>query len=141
MVPRAYGGVDGPTVSLCDSHHTALHQIALRLERGKPFNHLLTGDNTQDKRLLWLATIVVNAHALTTDDPNKPMPITFVANRDTKTRLRALKKIYRQPYGSLIQYAIQILYSKHFMVEVSRGQDLIIKKQAGERNVKKGDNS
>jgi hypothetical protein len=114
MVPRAYGGKDGPTVSLCDSHHTTIHQLALKLEAGKPVNNFLEGDNKTDRRLLWLASIIVNAKALTTNDPNKPMPIMFVANKDIKEKLKTLKTIYRQSYGTIIQHAIANLYNKHF---------------------------
>lgn len=114
LVPRAFGGVDGPRISLCSPHHTAVHQIALKLERAKPVNDLLTQDSTKDKKLLWLASIIVNAKAMTSEDPNKPMPIVFIANKETKEKLKQLKRIYKAPYGSLIQYAISSLYSKSF---------------------------
>lgn len=115
MVPRAYGGVDGPTVSLCDSHHTALHRIALKLEKGKPYSEFLTNNRVFDKKLIWLASIVVNAKHYAGDDPNKPTPILLVAKGDTKKKLKQLKTLYpKASYSDVIEYAVAQLYSKHF---------------------------
>lgn len=113
-IPRAYGGADGPTVDLCDSHHTALHQIALKLDKGKNYYELLSHDNKKDKKLLWLATLVVNAKRLTENDPNKPVVVSFVAKGETKFMLKKLKTVYRASYASLIEQAIQNMYRKHF---------------------------
>jgi hypothetical protein len=117
LVPRAYGGKDGPTYSLCDSHHNALHQIALRLMKGKAFQTLLSNSNDTDRRLLWLATIVVNAKRLVGNDPNKPILITFVAKGATKHKLKALKGVYKLSNANLIELAISNLHSRHFQKE------------------------
>jgi hypothetical protein len=114
IVPRAFGGTAGPTVSLCDSHHMAAHFTALRLEKGKPYHEKLTGEKDKDRRLLWLATIICNAKALTKDDPNKPIPIMFVAKGITKQKLKRLKAVHKLSYGNLIEVAINNLYSKSF---------------------------
>ena len=53
VIPRAYGGTNGPQVSLCDSHHSALHQIALKMYTGKSFFNLMSGRQDQDARLLY----------------------------------------------------------------------------------------
>jgi hypothetical protein len=114
LVPRAYGGIEGPTYSLCSPHHTALHQIALRLDRHKSYSDLLSGNNKLDKKLLWLASIVVNAKKLTTNDPNKPVVLTFVARGLSKKRLKELKKVYKLSYNNIMEMAIKTLHSKHF---------------------------
>lgn len=114
IVPRAYGGIDGPQVSLCDSHHTALHQIALKLYSGKPYYDLLPHEPSQDRKVLWLASIVVNARRLVENDPNKPTPIVVIVNGETKERLKKLKRIYRGSFADLMLHAVDSLYRKHF---------------------------
>ena len=113
LVPRAFGGIDGPTYSLCNPHHHALHQIALRLEKHKPYTEFLTRDTEKDKRLLWLASIALNAKLLVNQDPNKPMVISFVAKGLTKQRLKDLKKVYKLSYADLIEVAVKNLHAKH----------------------------
>ena len=118
MIPRAYGGVDGPTVSLCDSHHTTLHQVALKLYSGKPFGELLTGNQEHNKRILWLSTLVVNARRLTENDPNKPMMLPLVADKALKDKLKKLKQVYpKTSFPALIKYAIEQLYRRTFQDE------------------------
>jgi len=114
IVPRAYGGSEGPTYSVCDSHHHALHQLAIRLEKVKPHYDLLTGSNESDRKLLWLATLIVNSKRLVENDPNKPILITLVAKSSTKKLLKELKSIYKCSYTSLIEAAIENLHSRHF---------------------------
>ena len=115
LVPRAYGGVDGPTVSLCDSHHTTLHQMALRMYSNKPHFDLLTRNPVYDRKLLWLASLVVNARHLTENDPNKPLVLHVVADKNFKSKLKALKTVFpKSSYTVLIRYAVEQLYRKHF---------------------------
>lgn len=114
IVPRAFGGKDGPTVTLCDSHHNSAHYIALKIEAGKPYHEFLTGDSLQDKRLLWLASIICNAKAWAKDDPNKPIPITFVAKGATKIKLKRLKAMTKLKYADLMELCISNLYNRHF---------------------------
>jgi len=116
LVPRAYGGTDGPTVSLCDSHHTTLHQIALKLYSGKPYFDLLTNNTIQDKRVLWMASLVANARRLTENDPNKPMILTVVADKTLKDKLRKLKTVFPRntSFPALIKHAVEQLYRKTF---------------------------
>jgi hypothetical protein len=118
LVPRAYGGKDGPTYSLCDSHHNALHRIAERLDKGKQYNEFLTGENDSDRRLLWLATVVINSKRITANDPNKAMPVTFVAKGITKQRLKKLKTVYKLSFANILELAVRSLYFKHFQSDV-----------------------
>lgn len=114
IVPRAFGGSDGPTVSICDSHHAATHQIALKLAAKRNYFDLLSHSKEKDKKLFWLASIICNAQALAKDDPNKPLPITFVAKGSTKIKLRALKKVLKLTQPQLMELAIHNLYTRHF---------------------------
>lgn len=116
IIPRAYGGIDGPQVSLCDSHHTALHEIALRLYTKKPYFNLLTKDPEQNKKLLWLASCVYNARLLTENDPNKKPLLVEQVSKETTERLRKLKTIYpRTSRGKILEAAVGVLYARHFI--------------------------
>lgn len=117
LIPRAYGGVDGPQVSLCDSHHTALHTIALRLYSKKPFTDLLTGSSLQDKKLVYLAQVVCNSRLATENDPNKRQVLVLTPSKETLAKLDRLKALNgrRISRENLIELAIHQLYSKHFI--------------------------
>src|SRR5690606_18118779 len=116
VVPRAYGGTDGPLVSLCDGHHTALHKIAVALKSNKPYHQHLTRDPEQDQKLMYLATVVVNAQAATTGDPNKKTMVVVSLDGVLAEKLKRLSKMYPQVGGraALVKLAIESLYSKHF---------------------------
>lgn len=115
IIPRAYGGIDGPQVSLCDSHHTALNNIALRLYSKRPFTELLTNSDDQNKKLMWLASVVCNARIATENDPNKKQILILSPKGETFNKLKQLKKIYGNiSREKLIEFAIDKLYSQHF---------------------------
>lgn len=116
LIPRAYGGIDGPQVSLCDSHHSTLHEIALRIYNKRSHHDLLTKIPAQDQKLLYLASIVYNARIATEGDPNKRQMILFSPNREVFEKLRTLKRLYpKLSRQSLIEHAINQLYHKHFI--------------------------
>lgn len=115
LVPRAYGGVDGPQVSLCDTHHTRLHEVALRLIAGKPFYDLLSKDREQNARVLYLAQIVVNAKLATDNDPNKAQLVVLHLRKEHKEKLKELKNVYGWNRQRLIEFAVESLHRKHFL--------------------------
>lgn len=114
LIPRAYGGTDGPQVSLCDSHHTALHNIALRLYSKRTFNDLLTSIPSLDRKLIYMGTVVYKARLLTENDPNKKQNEVYSFSNDTLNKLKKLKTIYKGSRESIAERAIQQLYSRHF---------------------------
>lgn len=114
LIPRAYGGVDGPQVSLCDSHHTALHNIALRLYAARTFTDLLTHDREQDAKLIYLAKVVYDARMLTENDPNKRRVEVVPLSGDNFKKLVKLKTVYKESRSNTIERAIKQLYSRHF---------------------------
>lgn len=115
IIPRAYGGIDGPQVSLCDSHHTACHNIALKLYSKKPFTELLTPKEDQNTKILYLATTICNARILTEDDPNKKQVIIFAPKKEVFNKLKSLKRLYgNASRETLIELAINKLYNQHF---------------------------
>lgn len=116
VIPRAYGGIDGPTVSLCDTHHTAAHKVASLLEAGKPY-HLFTKNlnQTQISKLLYLATVIVNAKNKVANDPNKYSLVIIKLDKDTSDKVNKLQKIYKGSREKLVRLSINSLYNKHFM--------------------------
>jgi 5-methylcytosine-specific restriction protein A len=116
IIPRAYGGVDGPQVSLCSSHHTALHEIALRLYSRKSHHDLLTRSPEQNKKLLWLASMAYNARLLTENDPNKKPLLVESVRKETMQKIAKLKTIFpKSNRAMLLELAINELYARHFV--------------------------
>lgn len=116
IIPRAYGGEDGPQVSLCSDHHTTLHEIGKRIYSGKPFHDLLTKNAEADAKLVYLGTIACNARIATENDPNKLQMVVVKLGGPHKAMLKDLKKVYnRASNQTLIETAIQALHTKHFI--------------------------
>lgn len=115
VVPRAYGGVDGPQVSLCDSHHSALHEIALRLYSKKPYFTLLTPDPAKNKRLMYLASVAYNARLATENDPNKKPLLVESVRKETLDKLKKLRTVFpKSNRAKLVEAAIDVLYARYF---------------------------
>jgi hypothetical protein len=115
IIPRAYGGVDGPQVSLCDSHHSALHAIALRLYSKKPYFDLLTKTPALDTKLMYLASVACNARLVTENDPNKRQVFVWSPGGETLQQLKQLKTVYgRISRDKLLALAIANLHTQHF---------------------------
>ena len=116
IVPRAYGGSDGPVVSLCDTCHTRLHKAALAIESNNPVFQFTTGLNQdQIQKLLYLSTCVVNAKLATKNDPNKRSVVVLQFTGKETEQLDALKKVLgAKSRMAVIKAAIFALYNKHF---------------------------
>lgn len=115
VVPRAYGGIDGPQVSICDSHHSALHEIALKLYTKKPYFKLLGSDPNVNKKLLYLASVVYNARLMTENDPNKKPLIVESVRKETLDKLKRLRSVYKSSSrAKLLEAAVDMFYARHF---------------------------
>lgn len=118
VVPRAFGGVDGPTVTLCENHHGKLHRIAVALKAGKPyFENLQHEDIYKVKKLLYLANQVYNAELVMRNDPNKAASVMMTLNARHRGMVDSVKKIYPQAKSreAVFLLALEALYSKHFI--------------------------
>lgn len=74
IIPQAYGGRNGPLVSLCTNHHNLLHELADKMiwnKKGEAATLVNSVDAPFRERLLYLATRVLLAYNLTKEDPNK----------------------------------------------------------------------
>lgn len=113
LFPRNAGGTDGPVVSLCDTHHSKSHRIAERLQAGKPYQEFLAGEPEEfAKKLMWIASLIVRAEALTADDPNKQFAVSIPVNAEVRRVLTALKtkhgcKSYAAVYNMALAYFIK----------------------------------
>lgn len=92
-VPRAYGGENGPQVTLCATHHTFIHTVALKK---RSFHEGLVHENTtnpeQRQKLLQLINIIVTARAAT-KALAKPMVVQHKFNTERARKLRELKTL------------------------------------------------
>lgn len=116
IIPRAYGGTEGPQVSLCDSHHSALHNIAHKLYNHKSFHSLLTQDAEINQRLLYLGSVAYNSRLATENDPNKRRVEVVSLTGETYKKLKRLKDLHstRISRGTLIETAINQMYYRYF---------------------------
>lgn len=118
IVPQAYGGRNGPTVTLCSDHHSTLHQMAKALEAGKSVQHFLSDHNQQERqKLYYLAEVVYNAKVMADGDPNKNILVTVSLNGKERKMLEALRKVHPsvRSQQALIKLALARLYAQHFI--------------------------
>lgn len=118
IIPRAYGGADGPTVSLCDLHHTTLHKIAVALKAGKSHYQLTAGHNPeQHGKLMLLATRVYEAEQATRNDPNKKTLLVLSLDGQLTRMVDDLKSVLPGVRGreAVARAAITSLWNRHFM--------------------------
>ncbi len=118
VIPCAYGGTDGPTISLCDTHHSKLHRIAVALKASKPFFQILQGEDPgKSKKLLYMANAVYNAELATRNDPNKAASAVLSLNARHKNMIDKLKKIYPQAKSreAVLLVALEALHARHFV--------------------------
>jgi hypothetical protein len=118
IIPQAAGGTDGPTVSLCDKHHTALHKIAVHLKSGRPYFVFLQGEPQQaQQKIMWLATQAFNAFEATRNDPNKRAMVLMTLDRKQQVMIEKLRKVYPAAKGreALLDLALTSLYNRHFL--------------------------
>ena len=110
--------MDGPTISLCDTHHSKLHRIAMALKASKPFFQILHGEDAErTKKLLYMANAVHNAELSTRNDPNKAASALLSLNARHKTMIDKLKRIYPKAKSreAIVLLALEAMYTRHFV--------------------------
>lgn len=116
IIPRAYGGVDGPQVRLCSDHHTGLHEVGKRIYANKPYHDLLSGNSLQDKKLVYLGTVACNARLATENDPNKTMVVVLSLTNEHKKMLEDLKKVTKaRSRAAVFLLSLESLHKRHFV--------------------------
>ena len=127
VIPRAAGGVDGPTVSLCDRHHTALHKIEGCLTANKPYFIFLQNESKEAQRkLMFLATRAFNAFAGTRGDPNKQAMVLITLDAQRQQMVTRLQKVYPKARSreALFNLALDALHARHINDEVPERQSI-----------------
>ncbi|QRE00123.1 homing endonuclease [Burkholderia phage BCSR5] len=118
VIPVRAGGKDGPTVSLCASHHSCLHAMAEFMSAKRQHAAiLLIRQEPEDRKrkLMWLATRVVNAFAAMSNDPNKLTLCSVEVNKRQIEMIEQLKKVtgFRSREAVLLA-CLEQTYSRHF---------------------------
>lgn len=117
IIPRAFGGTDGPTVTLCDSHHTKVHRIAEALRYKKTYFQITKGESPDRvNKLVYLAAQIQNAYLALGNDPNKLASVMVALNGKQKLMVDQLKKVYPRAKSreAILLFALESLYSRHF---------------------------
>lgn len=113
VLPRAFGGVDGPVVSLCDSCHSKVHKLSYdpskipSLCKGFPPESI--------NKLQYLCGIINKAKSILEQDPNKLLPMTFKITKGEAEKLDKLKKVLNvKSRAAVYGVALNRLYNQHF---------------------------
>lgn len=109
VVPRAYGGLNGPVVSLCASCHSKLHALALH---SPPYT--VPGVNPYEaQKLVYLASVVYNSRKAVSQDVNKQTIITFKISRAEAFMADSLKKFFNVTNRhDVYRQAVQLIFQK-----------------------------
>lgn len=113
VVPKAAGGVDGPTVSICTDHHSLLHNIATAMSSGRSWFKLLQHEQDLDRKrkILYLAETVHNSFKAIENDPNRRVLCTISLDVQHAQMIDFIKKIRgSKSREQVILLAIELLY-------------------------------
>ena len=114
VVPRSYGGENGPTVSLCCDCHTCAHKTADSLyARGNPivpYQNVLSRE-----RCLYLAQVICSARTKIESNPeNKRYVYSGFFDSKTHGKLVRITESLKMSQKKVIVYAIDQLYARLF---------------------------
>lgn len=131
IVPRTYGGSNGPTITLCSICHTAIHNLSFKRALfdgtiAKDFDSIvfkLVGKfcDTWDfpthedkasavKRAYYLASVVFRSRLLTKKEVNKPVKFNTTLPGPISGKLKLLAKTYNLNQEEMVLAAIEELY-------------------------------
>ena len=109
VVPQAYGGTNGPQVTLCASHHTVIHQVALT--EPHRWTEQLDDPRTRGK-LEQLVTIIYRAR-IACKGVEKPMQINHKLNMSRSRKLRELKVLLGvSSLNAALDKCIDVIYDQ-----------------------------
>ena len=115
VVPQAFGGSDGPIVSLDSAHHDLLHLVAVKMLAGNPWEHLVKDmQRTHQERLLYLATRVVVASNFAVNDPNKRTSIVLSVSNSQNLKIKQLASMHGCSKTDLILRLLNAEYTRRF---------------------------
>ena len=114
VVPQAYGGRDGPQVTLCASHHTFIHTVALkpRARREHLIIEHVEGDEERQSKLTQLTEVIARARAATRS-VEKPMLIQHKLNVERGRKLRELKTLLgKSSLMAALEECVDLVYAQ-----------------------------
>ena len=114
VVPRAYGGENGPTVHLCGAHHTLIHDLALKAPTTREvlLRTSSEGSDAMYSRLASLVGIIVRAKAAT-KHLARPLQIQHKFSTDRGQKLKELKVLIgKTSIGATLDALVDTLYSQ-----------------------------
>lgn len=120
IIPRAYGGEDGPQVTLCSAHHSMLHDIevawyAKRDAQARALIESMTGQSEQLLlRVLWLASRVYLAHVTFESDHNRRVPVSVRLAKEDLALLNQLTKTLGLSREKVLRQALRTLHQQNF---------------------------
>lgn len=111
VIPRAYGGLNGPVVDICSDDHNTLHRLALR-KATEPSVVLALADKP---RLAYLVAVVRHAKAMTNRDLNKRVTVSTTLSGEVGRKLEQIKKINGLNTEKAITMLITEYHSRRFL--------------------------
>lgn len=113
VIPSAFGGSDGPQVSLCSPHHILLHNIAERLLKNRDYQSLLVGLETGCMlRVMFLAFRAAYAEFLTRKEPNKRVHVSVTLPASLVQEVNDLTKSLGVDRTVFLEQAIRVAVKK-----------------------------
>lgn len=113
VVPQAYGGVNGPQVTLCATHHTFIHAVALKpLAQRESMVLEHTQKPDQQSKLLQLTDLIARARAAT-KGMEKPMMVQHKFNKERSRKLKELKHLLgRNSIPATLEQCVDLVYDQ-----------------------------
>jgi hypothetical protein len=110
-IPQAYGGVDGPTVTLCGVCHNLIHAAALK--RMLDWNTVLPSKNPQRHGKLTDLTMIIWRARMACKDIDKPMLIQTKLSTERGQKLRKLKTMLGcSSINATLDKCIDVMYDQ-----------------------------
>lgn len=113
VIPQAYGGEHGPQVTVCATHHTFIHAVAVRpLAERQPAVMEHTQNPDQRNKLLQLIELIARARAAT-KGMEKPMMVQHKFNTERSRKLRELKHLLgRSSIAATLEQCVDTMYDQ-----------------------------
>jgi hypothetical protein len=107
-IPRAAGGTDGPTVSLCSGHHAIVHAVANRKLSNRNWDDLISvgrGSLSTEviSGIIRLADLLVRSTQHLSDDPNRRISVSFGLSNTDNDRLKSAAKSHKMSVANYLQ--------------------------------------
>ncbi len=113
IVPRAYGGINGPTVNLCGAHHTLVHNTALKKSPNERRKELEGHTEAQTKKLEELVYVIRRSRLLSRY-MRRPMTLQVTLSPENAQKFRQLKKMLgASSYEQTVYRCINLVYTQN----------------------------